>query len=248
MAHPHDRIALVIGAGSGLGRALVPSLVVDGWRVVVSGRRLHALHDTLALCDDTLLDIQERALAVTADISRPDSVAALFDVVRARYGRLDLLVQAAGLGSGRTMPAARAPLLQDEGLDAWNAALATRLTGSLLCMQEAFRMMAAQQPAGGRIVVLDAAPCEGEAPASLAGAAMRPGLAGLVRHSARAGRSAGIGVSLVDVVTSAAGQPATHGVWLHAVQTLLHLAGLPLQADVPQLTLGALPSAPRSLG
>jgi NAD(P)-dependent dehydrogenase (short-subunit alcohol dehydrogenase family) len=245
MADPHDRIALVIGAGSGLGRALVPLLLAEGWRVVVSGRGLPALHDTLALCDDTQFDIHERALAVTADVTRPDSVAALFDVVRARYGRLDLLVQAAGLGSGRGVTGERTPLLQDEALDAWNAALATRLTGCLLCLQEAFRVMTVQEPAGGRIVVLDWAPGKGDGPVSLAAAAVRPALAGLVQQSVRAGRGVGIGVSLVEVVAgtaahgamAAAGKTSVHAGMAHGLQSLLHLTGLPPQAGVPHMTL-----------
>ena len=99
MADPHNRIALVTGAGSGIGKASAIRLIEDGWRVVFAGRRLEALREAIAAAGDPFGDIDRRALAVPADLTRADSVAALFDFVRARFGRLDLLFNNAGTGA-----------------------------------------------------------------------------------------------------------------------------------------------------
>ncbi len=122
MADPHNRIALVTGAGSGIGKASALRLLEDGWRVVFAGRRLDALREAIAAAGDPFGDIDQRALAVPADMTRADSVAALFDVVRARFGRLDLLFNNAGTGAPPV-------LLEDLTVEQWRSVVDTNLNG-----------------------------------------------------------------------------------------------------------------------
>src|SRR5688572_2763282 len=94
---PHDRVALITGAGTGIGRAAANALLADGWRVAYTGRRLEPLQASIAAAGDPFGDIAERALAVPADVTDPVSVRALFDAVHARFGRLDFLFNNAGI-------------------------------------------------------------------------------------------------------------------------------------------------------
>ena len=122
MTAPHNRIALVTGAGSGIGRATAHRLIEDGWRVVFAGRRLEALREAIAAAGDPFGDIDQRAIAAPADLTRPDSVAALFDVVRARFGRLDMLFNNAGTGAP-PVP------LEELTVEQWRTVVDTNLTG-----------------------------------------------------------------------------------------------------------------------
>ena len=122
MADPHNRIALVTGAGSGIGKASAIRLLQDGWRVVFVGRRLETLREAIAAAGDPFGDIGQRAIAVPADMTRPDSVAAAFDVVRARFGRLDLLFNNAGTGAPPV-------LLEDLSVEQWRGVVDTNLSG-----------------------------------------------------------------------------------------------------------------------
>ena len=118
MSTPHNRIALITGAGSGIGRATALALVHDGWRVVFCGRRLDALRESIDLAGNPFGDIHERAFAVPGDVTRADSVAAMFDFVRARLGRLDLLFNNAGVFTPG-LPLEELPFAQ------WQAAIDT---------------------------------------------------------------------------------------------------------------------------
>jgi NAD(P)-dependent dehydrogenase (short-subunit alcohol dehydrogenase family) len=222
MTEPHDRIALVTGAGSGVGRAAARALVADGWRVVFSGRRLGALQDSIALCEDPFDDIESRALAVPADVSRPEAVAALFDVVRARFGRLDFLFNSAGTGPPATP-------LEDIPYEQWRATLDTNLTGSFLCTQEAFRMMKAQAPRGGRIVHNAAFGAHAQRALSLATVATRHAMAGFTQASAQDGRAHGIAVGQLDFGDAAADGRVDPQ---EAARAVLHLANLPPGVNV----------------
>ena len=135
------RTAIITGAGSGIGRACAQALVADGWQVAFVGRRLPALEESIAACAAG----RERALAVPTDVGDPAAVAALFDAVKAKWGRLDLVFNNAGMGSASAM-------LEDLPFEQWQAVVAANLTGTFLCTQQAFRMMKTQTPQGGRII------------------------------------------------------------------------------------------------
>ena len=137
------KVAVVTGAGTGIGRAVAVQLAVDGFEVVLAGRRREPLDETAALVVAARADA--RTLAVPTDVTDPTSVAALFDTTEATFGRVDLLFNNAGSG---------APPVPFEDLTVaqWQAVVDVNLTGSFLCAQGAVRLMKRQSPAGGRIV------------------------------------------------------------------------------------------------
>ena len=140
MAEAANKIAIVTGAGTGVGRAASLALMNAGFTVVLAGRRIEMLEETKKLGDNT-----GKSLCVSADMTDPGSIAALFAKVMETYGRLDVLFNNAGIG-------APAVPLEDLPFDKWKAVVDTNLTGPFLCTQEAFRMMKSQTPRGGRII------------------------------------------------------------------------------------------------
>jgi NAD(P)-dependent dehydrogenase (short-subunit alcohol dehydrogenase family) len=138
---PQAKIAVITGAGSGIGRASAHALLEDGWTVVLAGRRQHMLEETAALANAS----SPQTLAVPTDVSDPASIAALFAAVKQAYGRLDLLFNNAGT-STRGIP------FEDLTYEQWIGVVQTNLTGSFLCAQHAFRIMKEQEPRGGRII------------------------------------------------------------------------------------------------
>jgi NAD(P)-dependent dehydrogenase (short-subunit alcohol dehydrogenase family) len=241
MADPHNRIALVTGAGSGIGKASAIRLLEDGWRVVFAGRRLEPLREAIGAAGDPFGDIDQRALAVPADMTRPDSVAALFDVVRARFGRLDLLFNNAGTGAP---PVA----LEDLTVEQWRTVVDTNLTGVFLCIQQAFRIMKAQTPKGGRIVNNGSISAYAPRPNSAPYTATKHAVSGLTRSASLDGRQHDIAVGQIDIGNAATDmtQRMTQGVpqadgsmkveermdVRHVADSVLHMANLPLSANV----------------
>src|ERR1700681_1333535 len=140
MATP-GQIAVITGAGSGIGRATAHALLEDGWTVVLAGRRKNMLEETATLANPR----PPRTLTVPTDVSDAASIAALFEAVKQTYGRIDLLFNNAGT-STRGIP------FEDLTYEQWSNVVAINLTGSFLCAQHAFRMMKAQDPRGGRII------------------------------------------------------------------------------------------------
>ena len=136
-----SKIALVTGAGSGIGRASSLALLSDGWSVVLVGRRQEKLDETARLSGDA----SSLTLALSTDIGKPDQVTALFDALKQHFGRLDLLFNNAG-DNIPSMP------FEDVAYADWQRVLQTNITGSFLCAQQAFRLMKTQTPMGGRIV------------------------------------------------------------------------------------------------
>lgn len=248
MKQAHDRVALVTGAGSGIGRACALRLIDDGWRVVLAGRRADALQAAVAAAGDPWGDIAQRALAVPADIAQPASVAALFDAVRTRFGRLDLLFNNAGIGAP--------PLpLEDLSVEQWRAVVDTNLTGVFLCTQQAFRIMKAQAPRGGRIVNNGSISAYAPRPNSAPYTATKHAITGLTRAAALDGRNFDIAVGQLDIGNAATemtermaqGIPQADGSLKaearmdvrHVADALLHMANLPLSANVLFMTVMA---------
>ncbi|RVT52211.1 SDR family oxidoreductase [Rubrivivax albus] len=245
---PHDKVALVTGAGSGIGRATATALLADGWRVVYSGRRLDTLRESIALAGDPWGDIGSRALAAPADVTQPDQVADLFALVRARFGRLDLLFNNAGIFSPGT-PLEEFPFAQ------WQAAVDTNLTGAFLCTQQAFRLMKAQNPRGGRIINNGSISAHAPRPNSAAYTATKHAITGLTKASSLDGRKHGIAVGQIDIGNAASdmtdamrkGVPQADGSVRpepvmdvgHAARAVVQMAALPLDANVLFMTVMA---------
>jgi NAD(P)-dependent dehydrogenase (short-subunit alcohol dehydrogenase family) len=241
MADPHNRIALITGAGSGIGKASAIRLLEDGWRVVFAGRRLEPLREAIGAAGDPFGDIDQRALAVPADMARPDSVAALFDVVRARFGRLDLLFNNAGTGAP-PVP------LEDLTVEQWRGVVDTNLTGVFLCIQQAFRIMKSQSPKGGRIINNGSISAYAPRPNSAPYTATKHAVSGLTRSASLDGRKHDIAVGQIDIGNAATemtermtqGVPQADGSMRvedrmdvrHVADSVLHMANLPLSANV----------------
>ena len=248
MSIPHNRIALVTGAGSGIGRAAALALIADGWRVVLGGRRLEPLRESIGMAGDPFGDIAERAVAVPADVTQPDSVAALFDAVRTRYGRLDLLFNNAGVFSPGVP-------LEELPFEQWRAAVDTNLTGAFLCTQQAFRLMKAQSPRGGRIINNGSISAHAPRPNSVAYTSTKHAMSGLTKAAALDGRAFDIAVGQIDIGNAAtdmtdrmsAGilqadgsvRPEARMDVRHAAQAVVQMASLPLEANVLFMTVMA---------
>ena len=243
MAEPG--VAVVTGAGSGLGRCISIALLGAGWRIAAAGRREAALRETL---DGASPPDGAAGLAVRADVTEPESVAALFAAVQDRWGRLDLLVNNAGV----TGPAG--PVDEISVAD-WRRAVDTNLTGSFLCAREAVRMMRAQRPQGGRIINNGSISAQVPRPGSAAYTATKHALTGLTKSISLDGRPFGIACGQIDIGNAATemtarmarGVPQANGTLAaeptfdarHVADAVLYMAALPLDANVQFLTLTA---------
>jgi NAD(P)-dependent dehydrogenase (short-subunit alcohol dehydrogenase family) len=245
---PHNRVALVTGAGSGIGRVTAQALLADGWRVVFAGRRPEALREAVAACGDPFGDIATRALALTADVTDEASVAALFDAIRARFGRLDLLFNNAGVFTPGVP-------LEDLPVAQWRQAVDTNLTGAFLCTQQAFRLMKAQDPQGGRIINNGSISAHAPRPNSIAYTATKHAMTGLTKAASLDGRKHRIAVGQIDIGNAATDMTERMAAGIlqadgslrpeprmhvdHAAQAVLHMANLPLEANVLTMTVMA---------
>jgi NAD(P)-dependent dehydrogenase (short-subunit alcohol dehydrogenase family) len=186
------KIALVTGAGSGIGRASAHALLEVGWTVVLAGRRREMLEETAALAGAP----QPRTLMVPTDVRDPAAVAALFDRVKQTYGRIDLLFNNAGT-STRGIP------FEDLTFEQWSDVVATNLTGSFLCAQHAFRMMKSQQPQGGRIINNGSVSAHVPRRNSTPYASTKHALTGLTRSLSLDGRQYNIACGQIDIGNAA---------------------------------------------
>lgn len=198
-----SRIALVTGASSGIGRACALALLQEGWTVVLVGRRVEALQSVIAASGDHA----DRAVAMPADLTQEDEVRRLFDQVQARFGRLDLLFNNAGM----SLPFARPGDLSGEN---WRRMVDINLHGAFYCLSNAFRVMQTQTPQGGRIVNNGSISSQVPRPGAIAYAATKSAVSGMTKAAALDGRAYNIAVGQIDIgnVTSDMTAAMTHGV------------------------------------
>ena len=232
-----SRIALVTGAGSGIGRACALGLLNEGWSVALVGRRVDALQATAALAGDAA----SRALPLPCDVGQEDQVTAAFNAVQQRFGRLDLLFNNAGMGLPPTTP----DLVS--GAD-WRRIVDANLNGSFYCLSNAFRLMKAQTPMGGRIINNGSISAYAPRPGSIGYTATKHAVSGLTRTAALDGRPFDIAVGQIDIGNAASemtermtqGVPQADGSvrpeprmdLTAVVDTFLNMARLPLSANV----------------
>jgi NAD(P)-dependent dehydrogenase (short-subunit alcohol dehydrogenase family) len=235
-------VAVVTGAGSGLGRHITLALAEAGWRIAAAGRRLATLEATARLAPSGSV------LPVVADVTDADSVASLFAVVGDRFGRLDLLVNNAGTGAP---PGA----VDEVPLEGWQSIVATNLTGSFLCAHHAVRMMKAQDPRGGRIINNGSISAHSPRPGSVGYTATKHAITGLTKSISLDGRPFNIACGQIDIGNAAtemtewiaAGAPQADGSVMaeptfdprHAAAAVLFMAQLPLDANVQFVTITA---------
>ncbi len=236
-------VAIVTGGGSGIGRAIARRLAGAGYRVVLAGRRMDPLQRTLSE-----LPADPDAFAVPTDVSEPASVAALFEAVVERAGRVDVLINNAGV-FGPGVP------VEDYPYDGWAATIDTNLTGAFLCAQAAFRQMIRQRPSGGRIVNNGSLSAHVPRPNAIAYTTTKHGISGLTKALALEGRRHGIACGQIDIGNAATdmtrqlevgalqadgsivGEP-TMSVDA-AADAVLYMVGLPLDANVLSMTVMA---------
>ena len=233
----HGRVALVTGAGSGIGKAATLALLADGWRVALTGRRVERLEETIAEAKVPV----EIALAIAADVTDARSVHALFAETQARFGRLDMLFNNAGVSSPHV-------LLEDVTVEQWKTVVDTNLTGVFLCTQEAFRIMKAQKPMGGRIINNGSLGAHVPRENSAAYTATKHAILGLTKSTSLDGRKYDIACGQIDIGNAhtelAERQPRRpDGEPMMDVdivgRAVLHMANLPLEANVQFMTIMA---------
>jgi NAD(P)-dependent dehydrogenase (short-subunit alcohol dehydrogenase family) len=237
------KVALITGAGSGIGRAVAQALAHDGFAVVLAGRRAQALEETAAA-----LGAGAASLAVPTDVGDPAAIKTLFGKVGQTFGRLDLLFNNAGIG-------APAVPLEDLPYAHWKAVVDTNLTGAFLCTQEAIRMMKSQTPRGGRIINNGSISAHAPRPFSVAYTATKHAITGLTKSTALDGRAYDIACGQIDIGNAAtpmtektaAGALQANGSVMteqpmdveHVGKAVAYMAGLPLDANVLFMTVMA---------
>ncbi len=239
-----DKVAVVTGAGTGIGKHVALALLQEGYSVVLAGRRKEPLEATAQEAKAS----GSRTLVVPTDVGDPSSVRSLFVKTRETFGRLDLLFNNAGIG-------ARAVPLEDLTYEQWKAVIDTNLTGAFLCTQEAFRMMKSQQPRGGRIINNGSISAHSPRPNSAPYTASKHAITGLTKATSLDGRKYDIACGQIDIGNAATeltaamkrGVPQANGSIEaeptmdahHVARAVVYMAGLPLDANVQFLTVMA---------
>jgi len=238
-----SKIAIVTGAGSGIGRAVALALAKESYAIVLAGRRSNALEETVKLAGDGA-----KMLAVPTNVAEPASVKALFAKTNEAFGRLDLLFNNAGSG-GRALP------IEDLTFEMWKAVVDTNLTGAFLCTQEAVRMMKAQDPRGGRIINNGSISAHTPRPNSAPYTATKHAITGLTKSTALDGRAFDIACGQIDIGNAATPMTARMAKGVaqadgtlapeptmdanDVARAVVYMASLPLDANVPFLTVMA---------
>jgi NADP-dependent 3-hydroxy acid dehydrogenase YdfG len=242
MNAPH-KIAMVTGAGSGIGREIAIALVNAGYAVALAGRRREALEQTATLAGDP-----SRTLVAPTDISDEAAVDSLFAQIGERWGRIDLVFNNAGVFSPKV-------LLEDMTLEQWKSAVDINLTGAFLCTRAAFRMMKAQQPRGGRIINNGSISAHAPRPNSVSYTSTKHAITGLTKASSLDGRKYDIACGQIDIGNAATemtarmitGVPQANGTIApepvmdasHVARAVLYMDSLPLDANVQFMTVMA---------
>jgi NAD(P)-dependent dehydrogenase (short-subunit alcohol dehydrogenase family) len=238
------KVAMVTGAGSGIGRASALALLAAGYRVVLAGRRADALNETRTLAGH----LAEHALAVPTDATDPAAVQALFETTRTTFGRLDVLFNNAGTGAP-TIP------MDELTFEQWKTVVDVNLTAVFLCTQQAFKLMKSQTPRGGRIINNGSISAHAPRPFSAPYTATKHAITGLTKSTSLDGREHDIACGQIDIGNAASemtqrmttGVPQPNGTMMveprmdvkHVADAVVHMASLPLEANVQFLTVMA---------
>ena len=236
------KVALVTGAGSGIGRACAVALGEAGYTVVLAGRNLAKLEETGKL-------IKGKSLAVATDVADPASVSRLFAETRKAFGRLDVLFNNAGTGAPGTI------LLEDLTFEQWSNVVNTNLTGPFLCTQEAFKLMKSQEPQGGRIINNGSISAYAPRPNSAPYTSTKHAITGLTKSTSLDGRKYNLACGQIDIGNAATdmtakmsgGVPQADGTLKpeptmdvnEVARAVVHMASLPLSANILFMTVMA---------
>ena len=241
---PHTKVALVTGAGTGIGKAVALAFLQEGYRVTLTGRRKELLEQAVTEAGTAA----GQALIVPTDVRDPASVRALFTQTKEAFGRLDVLFNNAGVF-------APGIALEDLSYEQWQAVVDTNLTGAFLCTQEAFKIMKSQDPHGGRIINNGSISAHAPRPNSAPYTATKHAMTGLTKSTALDGRKYDIACGQIDIgnaltdmaavmtrgVPQANGSVAVEAVMdvQHVARAVLHMAELPLDTNVLFMTIMA---------
>lgn len=237
------RVAIVTGAGTGVGKAAALALIGEGYAVTVSGRRQQPLDDTVVLAGNNA-----KTLTVTADVARPADVQHIFAATKQAFGRVDVLFNNAGIS-------ARGAPLEELGYEEWRAVVDTNLTGAFLCTQEAFKLMKDQDPRGGRIINNGSVSADRPRPHSAPYTATKHAITGLTKSTSLDGRRYDIACGQIDIGNAltemtagmAGGVPQADGSIVEeptmnvddVAKAIVYMANLPLSANVQFMTVMA---------
>jgi NAD(P)-dependent dehydrogenase (short-subunit alcohol dehydrogenase family) len=239
-----NRVAIVTGAGTGIGRAAALALLADGYKVALAGRRREPLEQTLTAAGAN----GGNARAIPTDVANPASVSALFEATQGTFGRLDVLFNNAGVG-------APAIPLEDLSFEQWKNVVDINLTGMFLCTQAAFRLMKSQTPRGGRIINNGSISAHAPRPNSVPYTSTKHAVTGLTKAAALDGRKYDIACGQIDIgnaatemasrmasgVPQASGEIAIEPLMdvAHVGSAIVHMANLPLDTNVLFMTVMA---------
>ena len=244
MTQSNHKVALVTGAGAGIGRAAAKALLQGGYQVVLAGRNLEKLQK--AISDIGGNDIN--CLAVACDVGNPEQVKKLFSATKQKFGRIDVVFNNAGLG-------APAIPMEDLTYEQWMSVVNTNLCGAFLCSQEAIRMMKAQSPQGGRIINNGSISAHAPRPMSAPYTATKHAISGLTKTIALDGRPFNIACGQIDIGNAATEMTERMAAGIiqadqsikveprmdvdHVGQAVLHMAQLPLESNILNMTIMA---------
>ena len=244
MSQKNNKVALVTGAGVGIGRAAAKALLQGGYQVVLTGRNLDKLQKAI----ETIGGNQDNCFAFACDVGKPEQVKKLFAALKERFGRIDVLFNNAGIG-------APAIPMEDLTYEQWMDVVNANLSGAFLCSQEAIRMMKAQSPQGGRIINNGSISAHAPRPMSAPYTATKHAISGLTKTIALDGRPFNIACGQIDIGNAATEMTERMAAGImqadqsvkveprmdveHVGQAVLHMAELPLESNILSMTIMA---------